>query len=231
MEFGRLNLTFCLGMMACLTSLGCAETSGYINFADLPSPPGTSVAVDESGRPPQSVDTSVDTVGPEAGNSDPAVRSPSATDTGSIKENAAAPEDQTQSGTGETSKGVQPASATPDDGKQSPVTLTTNVVLDPSTVPTTGALPGSPPGLDIAINEEPVEPREIKLLIPEKRFRPEGDSDTLRLTYDDIDLLKILNMEPVPFDAPKHFPEWLQQLHGRRIRIRGFMFPTFKATD
>jgi len=74
------------------------------------------------------------------------------------------------------------------------------------------------------------EPREIKLLITEKRLLPEGDSKALRLTYDDIDLLKILNMEPVPNDADKHFPAWLNDLSGQRIRIRGFMYPTFEAT-
>ena len=49
-------------------------------------------------------------------------------------------------------------------------------------------------------------------------------------SYDDIDLLKILNMEPVPTDAPKKFPSWLNELDGKRIRIRGFMYPTFEAT-
>ncbi len=87
-------------------------------------------------------------------------------------------------------------------------------------------------GPDSAGVEEtlPAEPREIKLLISEKRLLPEGDSKALRLTYDDIDLLKILNMEPVPNDADKYFPAWLNDLSGQRIRIRGFMYPTFEAT-
>ena len=76
----------------------------------------------------------------------------------------------------------------------------------------------------------PVEPNEIKLLIPGKTFSPEGDARALRLTYDDIDLLKILNMAPVPADADRYFPDWLTTLDGQRIRIRGFMFPTFEAT-
>ena len=79
-------------------------------------------------------------------------------------------------------------------------------------------------------NQLPTEPREIKLLISEKRLLPEGDSKALRLTYDDIDLLKILNMEPVPTNADTHFPQWLNDLSGQRIRIRGFMYPTFEAT-
>lgn len=75
--------------------------------------------------------------------------------------------------------------------------------------------------------EESTEPRQIELLVKDKRFRSEDDS--LRVSYDDIDLLKVLNMEPVPVDAPKHFPEWLTALDGKRIRIRGFMYPTFEA--
>ena len=74
------------------------------------------------------------------------------------------------------------------------------------------------------------EPRQIKLLIPEKRFRGEGDSQALRLSYDDIDLLKIVNMEPVPANAVDYFPKWLTDLDGQRIRVRGFMYPTFEAT-
>lgn len=68
--------------------------------------------------------------------------------------------------------------------------------------------------------------REIKLLVPDKRFRQVDPDDAFRVSYDDIDLLKILNMDPVPMDAAKHFPEWLSGLNGKRIRIRGFMIPT-----
>ena len=71
----------------------------------------------------------------------------------------------------------------------------------------------------------PEEPREIRLLIPEKNFRTEDSGQVLRVNYDDIDLLKILNMEPVPADAPDHFPNWLRELDGKPIRIRGFMYP------
>jgi hypothetical protein len=74
------------------------------------------------------------------------------------------------------------------------------------------------------------EVRQIQLLIPQKRFRRERPSEALRVSYDDIDLLKVLNMEPVPADAVVHFPEWLKSLDGKLVRIRGFMFPTFVAT-
>ncbi|MBC7965126.1 MAG: hypothetical protein H7Z17_04290 [Fuerstia sp.] len=68
---------------------------------------------------------------------------------------------------------------------------------------------------------------KIELLIPEKSFRRERGTEAVRISYDDIDLLKILNMEPVPANAAEYFPEWLSALNGKQIRIRGWMYPTF----
>ncbi|MEW4488080.1 hypothetical protein AB1L42_08360 [Thalassoglobus sp. JC818] len=73
------------------------------------------------------------------------------------------------------------------------------------------------------------EPREIKLLIPNKEFVRDEKTGALRITFDDIDLLKVLNMEPVPVDADKHLPNWLTELDGQRIVLRGWMFPTVKS--
>lgn len=69
------------------------------------------------------------------------------------------------------------------------------------------------------------KPREIKLLVPDKTFRVEGPEGALRVSYDDLDLLKVLNMEPVTADAPDHLPQWLKDLEGKRIRLRGYMRP------
>jgi hypothetical protein len=80
------------------------------------------------------------------------------------------------------------------------------------------------------IENTATEVREIKLLIPEKRFLRDRGTTALRVSYDDIDLLKVLNMEPVPANAAEHFPGWLQELNGKSVRIRGFMFPTFEAS-
>lgn len=78
---------------------------------------------------------------------------------------------------------------------------------------------------------EPAEPRETKLLIPEKTFRTEGPEGALRVSYDDLDLLKVLNMEPVIATAPELFPSWLKELDGKRIRLRGYMRPDVLAED
>ena len=68
-------------------------------------------------------------------------------------------------------------------------------------------------------------PREIKLLVPQANFAPEGPNGPLRVKYDDLDLLLVLNMDPVPLDAVDHFPGWLKALEGKKVRIRGFMYP------
>ncbi|MCA9081586.1 MAG: hypothetical protein KDA58_13565 [Planctomycetaceae bacterium] len=68
-------------------------------------------------------------------------------------------------------------------------------------------------------------PGGIKLLIPEKTFLPEGPEKALRVTFDDIDLLKVLNMEPVVPEVMDHLPDWMLALDGKRIRLRGWMFP------
>lgn len=69
------------------------------------------------------------------------------------------------------------------------------------------------------------EPREPKLLVPERDFSKESESNAWRVTYDDLDLLKILNMQPVPLNAVDYLPDWLIQLEGERIILRGWMFP------
>lgn len=74
------------------------------------------------------------------------------------------------------------------------------------------------------------EKREIKLLVPEKRFTKASADGTLRVSYDDVDLLKVLNANPVPLDITDYFPEWLEGLDGQRIRIRGFMYPAYQET-
>ena len=83
---------------------------------------------------------------------------------------------------------------------------------------------------EIPVEAPRPEPREITLLVPHREFRVEGPDGAIRVSYDDIDLLKVLNMEPVPADCVEYFPDWLRNLDGQRIRIRGFMYPPFETT-
>ena len=88
--------------------------------------------------------------------------------------------------------------------------------------------PGVPDGANSALAA--TEKREIRLLIPDNDFQWDTVANALRVTYDDIDLLQILNMDPVTTDATDHFPDWLRALDGKEIAIRGFMYPTFSES-
>lgn len=74
-------------------------------------------------------------------------------------------------------------------------------------------------------------PRIIELKVPEKAFEKEGSEGSLRISFDDLDLLRVLNMEPVPLDAARHFPGWLSALDGQNVRLRGWMFPPPQTED
>ncbi|MCH7685582.1 MAG: hypothetical protein IH899_02690 [Planctomycetes bacterium] len=104
----------------------------------------------------------------------------------------------------------------------------------PELDPTGNAKPAESQSADLepVLAEKPTrsEHREIKILVPEKKFRVVGPEKAIRVSYDDINLLKVINMEPVTLDAPEHMPDWLKGLNGKRIRIRGFMSPTFEQT-
>jgi hypothetical protein len=79
----------------------------------------------------------------------------------------------------------------------------------------------------------PKQPRIVTLLIPDKKFKVEGKGAEkgLRVSFDDFDLLKVLNMEPVTEEAPSKMPKWLKDLDGKRVRVRGFMFPPFEEEN
>lgn len=72
-------------------------------------------------------------------------------------------------------------------------------------------------------------PRQVELLVPSKSFLKDRQTSALRLTFDDINLLAVLNMEPVIPEAVAYMPDWLRSLDGERVRIRGFMYPTFET--
>jgi hypothetical protein len=74
------------------------------------------------------------------------------------------------------------------------------------------------------------KPGGIQLLVDEPKFRVEASTGAVRVSYDDLDLFRVLNMEPVPDNATDYFPDWLKELNGKRIRIRGFMRPSFEST-
>lgn len=205
------------GLLSTVACSGCSETNAYVDYASLEAVapdfeaganPAYQVELSSSSQPDAQQEP-----GPQPPTSDDAA---AAADTATIAD-AAAEDVDSQVSTVET-----------DEPADSKLAAKSDVV---AAKPETEIAQNEPSllGTDPMAVQKPSEPRDIKLLIPEKRFRAEGEGN-VRVSYDDIDLLKILNMEPVPVDAPRHFPEWLKQLDGQRIRIRGFMYPTFEAT-
>ncbi len=83
---------------------------------------------------------------------------------------------------------------------------------------------------EVAQEKTASEPREVKILVKERSFRRTSPENALLVNYDDLDLLKVMNMEPVTPQAPDLMPEWLKNLDGKRIRIRGFMYPPFQQS-
>lgn len=232
-----------------LALVGCSSSTGYIDYADISGPQnptesttddvtsgdGTTggTAIDDDRSPSET-----DAAAPSSPAADMAVKSAGADPVEEVAVQSATPSE------GSPPKVSDAASSNPDGGttvttadaetpspENTDPPLTKNSDSAPAIGPSTPATV-STTGPEAGANgeTESSEPRQIKLLVPEKRFRTEKDSDAVRISYDDIDLLKILNMEPVPVDAAEHFPQWLRDLNGKRIRLRGFMFPTFVAT-
>jgi len=84
-------------------------------------------------------------------------------------------------------------------------------------------------GAESISSDSPSAAKKIELLVKEKTFRNEAKTGSLRVSFDDFDLLKVLNMEPVVDDAVDYMPQWLTNLNGKTIKLRGYMFPTHDA--
>lgn len=211
------------GISASLLFAGCSDSSAYVEYASLPTP----AAVDAV----ESIAGPVKTVVDGASADESLIATPNDADSG-IDQTAGNQPDTTaptpkssgvDEAAGRSMDQVVPAVAASSDQPE--------IALTSAETSVTRELPQAlPTDQDSTEKDTASAPKEIKLLIPDKRFQTEGDQQAVRISYDDFDLLKVLNMEPVPVDAVGHFPEWLKNLHGKRVRLRGFMFPTFKAT-
>jgi hypothetical protein len=127
------------------------------------------------------------------------------------------------------SSAQQPAAEQKVASTQSSVEITTTqttTVQKPAIPAGDTTLPPVEPALgNAAAPGESLESLKVELKVPEKDFQKEGSEQALRVSFDDIDLLRVLNMEPVPTDATKYFPGWLSGLDGQKVRLRGWMFP------
>lgn len=66
---------------------------------------------------------------------------------------------------------------------------------------------------------------QITVLVPSREFKREGPAKAARVSFDDIDIEKVLNTKKLSLDIPEKMPAWLRKLDGQRIRLRGYMHP------
>ena len=66
---------------------------------------------------------------------------------------------------------------------------------------------------------------ESEVPVKHPEFKKDAKTGALRVSYDDLDLLKVLNVKDVTPDTPQKLPDWLKGLEGKPVRLRGFMHP------
>ena len=64
--------------------------------------------------------------------------------------------------------------------------------------------------------------------VPSKTFSRDYRTGALNVSFADLNLKAELDTQAVTKDNIKRFPDWLKSLEGTRIRIRGYMLPTFE---
>ena len=211
-----------LAVLICLGGCGKKSDEGFHTYHDpaSPAPPeggsGVSAPVSESPA----------ALTPDS-ESAPGTETPNATATPVAATSAA--QEMAEKAAPSTPAAVEPAEATAAPAASVAPTVPTAHEL-------ALALPPAPPvAVPLAVSTDaggsPIPAREIKLLIPEKDFKVDGPEGAIRVTFDDVDLLKVLNAEPVPNDIEKYLPSWLSGLNGKTVRIRGWMYPPNQETD
>lgn len=168
---------------------------------------------------PGTTDAEVAIARTDSGNSSPVAPEPSlpgdVTASGSDTPDVSAAEPE------ESAEGVDPASPPEADAIASATTTPSD--------PQQPAVPGDPAAQ--ATDDKPAEPRKVKVLVKSREFKEEGPEGAIRISFDDFDLLKVLNMDPVTANAAELMPKWLKDLDGKRVRVRGFMYPPFEETN
>ncbi len=145
---------------------------------------------------------------------------------------------------------ITPVIADTDDSEGDPGTTVSSsdpmpeTEADPSPVPTAELTPeqqAAQAGVELtpeqweALEGAELSPEQwaalanINLLIPDQLFFRAGNA--LRVQFDNLDLEKVLNMTYIPPFAIDYFPEWMMELDGQKVRLRGYMYTTFDGVD
>lgn len=126
----------------------------------------------------------------------------------------------------------QVETSVPEANKNSePQPLTASLTPVQSAAPPVLTPPAPPLPESIQQVSASIPTRKIELLIPEKSFKVVGPEEAVRVSFDDLDLLKVLNADPVPLNIEEYLPPWLAALTGTRVRIRGYMYPPNSETE
>lgn len=146
------------------------------------------------------------------------------------------PPDSTSTKPSETSPTPPLEAPPPPKAPQTPPQTSTTATETPDTPTSTEPSPELNPVAAVTRNS-PAKPNPlaggddgpVRLLIPEKTFKKQGD--VIRLSYDDFDLIKVLNLKVPEPNVMELLPDWLKQLDGQKVQIRGFMYPSFLQDD
>lgn len=106
-----------------------------------------------------------------------------------------------------------------------------HVHTETTSKPNVSASPTGDEPADAATAIEEAAQRKFELLIPTKEFDKDPETQALLVTFDDLNLQKVLKMELVTEDVASLMPEWMRSLDGKQVRIRGYMYPTFESEN
>ncbi|MEW4531153.1 hypothetical protein [Maioricimonas sp. JC845] len=225
---------------SCLCILGLLALAGCSTGDDAEYRSYEAVTQSETGTAEEPTGVATGTDGEAAPETENATSAETDSEPGGTPaEPAADPEEsasvamQTPSEAGESTTGKKPTAtdtpSTPEGGKPAAMATAEGDPMPETVVEPRTAVPGErvvETGDGTAPAEAPKKPEGgVKLLVPEREFQVEGPEGALRVSFDDLDLLKVLNMDPVTADAPNLLPDWMRELDGKRIRLRGFMYP------
>jgi hypothetical protein len=99
------------------------------------------------------------------------------------------------------------------------------IAADADSIPGAAEGDAAPPSEGAASRESTNAAADPPVPPAHRDFVVEGPDGALRVGFDDLDLLKLLRMDPVTPDCVEKMPGWLRGLDGKTVRIRGFMKP------
>jgi hypothetical protein len=114
----------------------------------------------------------------------------------------------------------------------SPAPATNPAAGDSITPGTSSPSAGGAQTGDVGVSQQPAATDPAAAQVDPTKpptFEAEGPDGALRVTFGDLDLLKLLNMQTITSDCVEKLPDWLKGLAGKKVRIRGYMKPSTQS--